>query len=139
MSSTVTAASILSELDLAIAANGGAARLSASSASSDHAVITLRHNLENQIIQHGDTALDSSFINSIPVDLPMWVPKLLRKQLAGSAQYFRVATASSSSSKRADVLKLKAELARARDARLVAELEEAEHDENRSTTSRHID
>ena len=116
MSSTLTAASILSELDYCIAANGGAGRLSASSSSSDQAVMTLRQNL----VQYGDTALDSSFINSIPVDLPMWVPKLLRKQLAGSAQHFRVATASSSSSKRADILRMKAELARAREARLEA-------------------
>ena len=62
MSSTITAASILSELDLCIAANGGAAKLSASSASSDLAVITLRQNIEQQIVEHGDQILDASFI-----------------------------------------------------------------------------
>ena len=139
MSSSATAASILSELDLCITANGGAAKLSSSSASSDLAVMTVRQNLKDHIEQHGDTILDSSFIAFIPVDLPMWVPKLLRKESAGKTQHYRVATASSTSSKRADILRMKAELARAREARLEAELMEAEHDEARSSTSRQID
>ena len=48
-------------------------------------------------------------------------------------------TASSFSSKRANALRIQSELARAREARLLAELEEAEHYENRSSTSRHAD
>ena len=47
--------------------------------------------------------------------------------------------ASTSSSRRADVLRIKSELARARELRLEAELQEAEHDENRSSTSRQVD
>ena len=75
--------SLLSELDLCICANGGVARLSGSSASSsDKAVLTLRDSLVKHVDEHGDRPLDDSFIASIPVDLPLWVPRQLKASLS---------------------------------------------------------
>ena len=102
--------------------------------------MTLRQNLEQQIAEHGDKTLDSTFIDCIPVDLPRWVPKFLQRVDNQNPRHYKISIATStSSSKHADVLRIKSELARAREQRLEAELQEAEHDENRSGTSRAVD
>ena len=130
------AQSWLSELDLCIAANGGAVVLESSSSSADRSVVILRSSLEDHIDSHGDTDLPSDFTAKIPVDLPSWVPK---PSMPRSAQQYRMASSpSATSSRRAVVFQKKAELARAREARLLAEVEEAEYDENQSRTSRSI-
>ena len=117
--------SLLSELDLCICANGGVARLESSAASSDRAVITLRETLQKHVTQHGDKPLDEAFVSSIPVELPPWVPKNLRVSLtpASMTTMFKMASTSEGrSSRKAAVLRLRAELAKAKEARLAAEL-----------------
>ena len=71
-----TIQSWISELDQAIANNGGATALAHSSSSLDRAVITLHLSLQEHLVEHGsEAALPANYMDWMPVELPRWVPR----------------------------------------------------------------
>ena len=120
-----SAQSWLSELDQVIAVHGGVAALASSDDSSDRAVITLRTSLQTFVDENGpDARLPTNLDlgNWVPIDLPRWVPR----PPGPAPQNFRIASGSiTSSSRKAEVLRKRAELAAARVALAEAELAEA--------------
>ena len=69
-----TIQSWISELDLAIANNGGASALAQSSSSSDRAVLTLHLALHERLVELGsEAAVPSNYMDWTPVELPSYL------------------------------------------------------------------
>ena len=112
-----TIQSWISELDLAIANNGGASALAQSSSSSDRAVLTLHFALHERLVELGsEAAVPSNYMDWTPVELPRWVPR------PALPQQFRLNASSASSSRQAEVLRKRSQVAAAKLALLEAEL-----------------
>ena len=127
-----TAQSWLSELDQVIAVHGGVATLASSDSSSDRAVLTLRSTLQSFVEANGpEVGLPGDYGDWVPIDLPKWVPRPI-----AAAQHFRITSGSmTSSSRKAEVLRKRAELAAARVALAEAQLAEAEYEGSQSRAS----
>ena len=123
----------LSKLDQCIAINGGAAKLASSASSSDRAVIMLSDSLEQHIADYGDAGLPEDFGTSVPVGLPVWVPRSIAAINSTMPQRFKI-TSSTSTARKTALLQMKAESARAKEARLLAELESAAEAEDELTS-----
>ena len=122
----------LSELDQVIAVHGGVAALASSCSSSDRAVLILRDSLCSFVDANGsDAGLPDNYADWVPIDLPKWVPRP-----SMFVQNFRITSNSmTSSSRKAGLLRKRAELAAARVALVEAELAEAEYVGSQSRAS----